>query len=336
MFKRLYLFTIFFATGFVAVNAQQRQDTLKRHIVTPAGELSQEKELKINPEALKSINLGAPRMSSSSSFMNSTDVKDLTNEILGKKQTLKDPKEGKLMLGMSCFANFYENPKRGQRLKVDPMGFGSLAIPTKMGMQISKEAIKPRYLASDMISTMFGPSGKSFGGLYSGASLSFSAEDILESIFRKKPKDLWTHYADNSKSYFHIETEMPENLVKIRQADVAMMDSLIKTSQKKYKIVYLFCDEADLSLSNFPDVVKYVASHKDKFELFPVSEKNQNGLSCIAKYLHKVSYYNPVYVMSGKHKESLILMLDQNSQAISLLACDTSMSKKLDNLKLLP
>ena len=107
MTKRNYLFIFLFVAGFVAANAQQRQDTLKRHSVTPIGEISQDKELKINPEALKAINLGSPRMSSSS-FMNPIDVRDLTNEILGKKENLNEPHEGKIMLGMSCFSSFYE------------------------------------------------------------------------------------------------------------------------------------------------------------------------------------------------------------------------------------
>lgn len=328
MTKRNYLFIFLFVAGFVAANAQQRQDTLKRHSVTPIGEISQDKELKINPEALKAINLGSPRMSSSSSsFMNPTDVRDLTNEILGKKENLNEPHEGKIMLGMSCFSSFYENPKRGQMLKVDPIGFGVLKTPKKGGMVINKDAITPRYLASDKMSTMFGPSSR--------PGLSFSAEDILESIFWRKPPDLWTHYADLPKN-LSIETEMPDSLVRIRMASVAMMDSLIKTSQKKYKIVYLFCDDVDYSTENFPEVVKYVDSHKDRFDLFPVSGKKNEGLSCIAKYLKKVAYFSPVYVMNGTHKERLILMLDQNNQAISLLACDASMSKKLDELKLLP
>jgi hypothetical protein len=324
MTKRNNLFIIFFVIGFVVANAQQRQDTLKRHSVTPKSELSQDKELKINPEALKAINLGSPRMSSSfSSFMNPTDVKDLTNEILGKKMTLQEPKEGRLMLGLSCFSSFYDNPKHGKKLKVDPMGFGPINMPPRGGMVISKEAIKPRYLASDQISSMFGPSSR--------AGLSFSAEDMLQYIFKKKPKDLWSHYADKPKSSFNIETEMPDSLVRIRLANVEMMDSLINTSQKKYKIVYLFCDDADYSKVNFPEVAKFVASRKAEFDLFPVSEKNKKeDLSCIAKYLKKEAYFSPVYVLNGEHKESLILMLDQNNQAISLLACDTNMTKELD------
>jgi hypothetical protein len=328
MTKRNYLFIFFLVAGFAIANAYERQDTLKRHLVTPVGEVSKEKEIIINPEALKAINLGAPRMSSSSSsFMSPTDVRDLTNEILGKKDNFQDLKVGKIMLGMSCFASFYENPKRGQKLKVDPMGFGSLNISTRRGMELSKAAMAPRYLASDKMTTLYGPSSR--------PGLSFSAEDILRSIFWRKAPDLWTHYADLPKS-LSLETELPDSLVRIRMTSVSMMDSLIKTSQKKYKIIYLFCDDADFSKADFPEVAKYVASNKDKFELFPVSGKKNEDVSCIAKYLKKVAYFNPVYVMNGRHKESLILMLDQNNEAISLLACDTSMSKKLDELKLLP
>jgi hypothetical protein len=328
MTKRNYLFILFFVAGVLVANAYESQDTLKRHSLTPIGEVSKEKEIIINPEALKAINLGSPRVSSpSSSFMSPTDVKDLTNEILGKKKNLQDPREGKIMLGMSCFASFYENPKHGQKLKVDPMGFGSLNISTRRGMELSKAAMTPRYLSSDKIATMFGPS--------SNPLLSFSAEDILRSIFWRNPPDLWTHYGDLSKN-LSVETELPDSLVRIRMASVSMMDSLIKTSQKKYKIVYLFCDDADYSKANFPEIAKYVASNKEKFDLFPVSGKKDDDVSCIAKYLKKVAYFSPVYVMSGRHKESLILMLDQNNEAISLLACDTSMSKKLDELKLLP
>jgi hypothetical protein len=326
MTKRIYLVVLFFVTAIVASNAQQRKETKKT--VTQKSEMSVEKEIIINPEALKSINLGSPRMSSSSSNMKSTDVKDLTNEILGKKESLDAPHEGKLMLGFSCFASAYENRRSGQKLKVDPMGFGEFKMPPRGGMQISKDATTPRYLAADKIKTMFGPSA--------GVALSFSAEDILESIFWRKPPDLWTHYADKPKPNFSIETDMPDDLIKIRQANVAMMDSLINTSSKKYKIVYLFCDESDYSTENFPEVVKYVENHKDKFDLFPVSGKKHEDLSCIAKYLHKVAYYSPVYVLNGNHKESLILMLDQNHKAISLLACDTRVSKKFDEIKLLP
>ncbi len=329
MAKRSLLFIFLIVAGFSIAKAYERQDTLKKHIKTPLGEVSKEKEIIINPEALKAINLGAPRMSSnsSSSLLSPTDIKELTNKILGKKEVLLDPKEGKIMLGFSCFSSFYQNPQPGRKLKVDPMGFGTAVAVKKGGMMLNKDAMTPKYLASDKIATLFGPSLRPMG--------TFSMEDLLESIFWKKPRDLWTHYADLPKN-LSVQTEMPDSLVRIRTATLAMMDSLIRKSQKKYKIVYLFCDDVDYSKANFPDVVKYVASNKDRFELFPVSSKKKEDVSCIAKYLKKVAYFDPVYVINGRNKESLILMLDQNNEAISLLACDNSLSKKFEDLKLLP
>ncbi len=325
MIKKTSLSIILFVTGFMIGYAQQRQDTLKRHSATSLGEISKDKELKINPDVLKLINLGSPRVSSSSSFMNPTSVKDLTNDILGKTPIRKDTVQGRIMLGMSCFSGFYQNPKHGKVLKVDPMGFAPLKMPPKGGMVIRASA--PSYRASDRVSSMYGPS--------SNPLFSFGVEDLLESIFWRKPPDRWTHYGDLPT--LSLETELPDSLVRIRQASVAMMDSLVRHSQKKYKIVYLFCDDADYSKANFPEVLKYINSRKDEFDLFPVSSgKDKNDLSCIAKYLKTIAYFSPVYVMSGRHKDSLILMLDQNNQAISLLACDTSMAKKLDDLKRLP
>jgi len=329
MVKRSLLLIFLVVAGFGIARAYESQDTLKKHVKMPVGEVSKEKEIIINPEALKAINLGAPRMSSnsSSSLMSPTDVRELTNKILGKKEEPLDSKEGRIMLGFSCFSSFYQNPHPGQKLKVDPMGFATAVAVKKGGMMLSKEAITPRYLASDKIATLFGPSLHPMG--------TFSMENILESIFWIKPKDHWTHYADLPTN-LSVQTEMPDSLVRIRRATLAMMDSLIKKSQKKYKIVYLFCDDVDYSKANFPDVVKYVASNKEKFELFPVSTKKNEDVSCIAKYLKKVSYFDPVYVINGRNKESLILMLDQNNEAISLLACDNSLSKKFEDLKLLP
>lgn len=323
MIKKNYLFLLFLIAGFAVANAQQRTDTLKRKSAAPAGELSPDKEIYINPDALKSINLGAPRMSSSSTARKSTEVKDLTDKILGKIKTY--PQEGRPMLGFSCFGP----SGNGRKLKVDPMAFCTKKTLAGVGMTFN---VKPIYIAPDRITAMAGPSSPS-----SGLVCSFSAEDLLQSIFNKKPKDYWTHYADMPPTSFNIETEMPKELVKIRMADVAMMDSLVKTSRKKYKIVYLFCDNTDLSSQNFPEVARFVDSRKGDFELFPVSKREKKeDVTCIAKYLHQVAYYSPVYVMTGKNKESMILMLDQNNQAISLLACDESVAKKLEELKLLP
>jgi len=101
MTKRIYLVILFFVTAIVASNAQQSKETKKT--VTQKNEMSVEKEIIINPEALKSINLGSPRMSSSSSNLKSTDVKDLTNEILGKKESFGAPHEGKTYAGIFLF-----------------------------------------------------------------------------------------------------------------------------------------------------------------------------------------------------------------------------------------
>ncbi|BEG98263.1 hypothetical protein [Bacteroides sedimenti] len=327
MIKRIYLFLLFLFFGLTVSIAQQRTDTLKRKKTVQTSELSPEKEIYINPDALKSINLGAPRISpSSNSIGSSTEIKDLTNKILGKVNT--NLEEGRPMLGFSCFGTSLVNMKR-KGLSVNAMAFTPQKTQVGRGMVINSDAIKPRYLAPDRIAAMAGPSSR--------PAFSFSAEDMLQSIFRKTPKDYWTHYADLSKGSYNIETEMPEELVKIRMTDVAMMDSLIRSSHKKYKIVYLFCKDKDLAKQNFPEVAKFVDTRKSDFELFPISERDQKeGTACIAKYLHKAAYYNPVYVMTGKNRESMILMLDQNNQAISLLACDESISKKLEELKLLP
>lgn len=309
MISRYSFFVLFFVLVYTSLKAQER---------------SQDKDIKINIDALKALNLGSPRKSSDSyNSIQPIGVKELTNEILGKK----DKAVGRIKLGISCFASFYKNAKHGGMLSVDPMGFG-LELPPRGGMVLSKAAMAPIYRAGDMFSQLYGPS--------QNTAFSFGLEKMLESLFRKSPPKLWLSYADLSKTNINVETEMPDSLVRIREATASMVDSLITTSHKKYKIVYLLCEESDLTKTSFSELAKYVADRPKEFDLFPVSEKGKNDVSCIAKYLKKNAYFSPVYVMSGKHKEKLILMLDKSSQAISLMACDENIAKNIEKLKRLP
>lgn len=326
MTKKIGFFILYLIIAINFVYAQQHTDLPKNKSV---GERVEDKDIKINPDALKALNLGAPRKLSNRYYsVPESSVKDLTDEILGKKKSLDEPQAGRIMLGVSRFASFYNSPNRtNSRIKVDAMGFG-LEMPKRGGMVLSKAAMARKYTAGIVF--------PSINRINQVSGVSFSLESILQSIFHRDPPKLWNKYRDIARVNYNVETEMPDSLVRIRQATVEMIDSLIKSSHKKYKIVYLLCEDTDLSKSGFLDIAKYVHERKNEFDLFPVSDKGMKEVSCIAKYLKKNAYFSPVYVMSGKHKEKLILMLDKSSQTISLMACDESIANELDKLKRLP
>lgn len=331
MTKKICFSILLFVTIFTSINAQHLKTVSKNNSVNQLDKGANDKEIKINPDALKALNLGSPRKLSNRYYsVPSTSINALTNEILGKNIPPKDSVNGRIMLGISRFTSFYASAKYGKsKIKVDAMGFG-FELPKRGGMVLSKEAMAPKYSPGFVFPSM------ARANQMAGASFTVNIESLLESIFYKDPPKLWTKYHNPLKMTYSVETEMPDSLVRIRETNAFAMDSIINTSHKKYKIIYLICADTDFSKTDFSDVAKYVAHRDKEFDLFPVSEKGMNDVSCIAKYLKKNAYFSPVYVMSGKHKEKLILMLDKSNQSISLMACDESIANKLEKLKRLP
>lgn len=331
MTKKICFSILIVITTFANINAQQLKNVSKNSSTNQLDKGVNDKEIKINPDVLKSLNLGTPRKLSNHYYsVPSISVEALTNEILGKDIPPKDSINGRIMLGISRFSSFYANSKYGKsKIKVDAMGFG-FELPKRGGMVLSKEAMAPK------LSPQFVFPSMARANQMVGISLPLNIGSILESIFHKSPPQLWSKYSIHSNVNYNVETEMPDSLVRIRETNALAMDSIINSSHKKYRVVYLICADTDFSKTDFSEVAKYVAHREKEFDLFPISEKGMNDVSCVAKYLKKNAYFSPVYVMSGKHKEKLILMLDKSNQSISLMACDESIANKIEKLKRLP
>ena len=88
-----------------------------------------------------------------------------------------------------------------------------------------------------------------------------------------------------------------ENKPNIFITDFNDLDTLIKRSKKKYKIVYNFSSACFASVEAFPLLLKFLNENEHLFDLFNVSGVKYKWIPRISEYLKKINYFNPVYLV---------------------------------------
>ena len=91
-----------------------------------------------------------------------------------------------------------------------------------------------------------------------------------------------------------------ENKPNIFITDFNDLDTLIKRSKKKYKIVYNFSSTCPASTETFPSLLKFLNENEHLFDLFNVSGVKYKWIPRISEYLKKINYFNPVYIVDIK------------------------------------
>ena len=74
------------------------------------------------------------------------------------------------------------------------------------------------------------------------------------------------------------------------------IDTILKRSDKKYKIVYLFSMNCHSSLELFPRLVDFVNSNSE-FELFPIEGHRAIDTAMIKKYLSYYNFFGTMFIL---------------------------------------
>ena len=88
-----------------------------------------------------------------------------------------------------------------------------------------------------------------------------------------------------------------ENKPNIFITDFNDLDTLIKRSKKKYKIVYYFSSGCPFVTETFPSLLKFLNEKDIFFELFPIGGHKYKRVPDYLNYLKKINYFNPVYIV---------------------------------------
>ena len=102
------------------------------------------------------------------------------------------------------------------------------------------------------------------------------------------------------KASDHIEaiaSHKLKNKPNIFITDFNALDTLIKRSKKKYKIVYNFSSACSASTETFPSLLKFLNENDIFFELFPIGGHKYKRVPDYLNYLKKINYFNPVYIV---------------------------------------
>ncbi len=187
--KRLYFTGLFVCLSCSFCQAQwTRQDSIRLKQI-----LSEDKEIKLNTEAVKSIRLNVPSLS------------DSPHQAL-----LPDNRKNILDFDLSL-PRFYTMADslsfRSKRiyLSLRPYGIQGFARPTSAPLpfvvrrEVRKRSLRPP-IHNEAILSQPGVAGRVNGPIGCGISVSFSAEDVLQFLFSKKGRARM-HNAEHAKAW---------------------------------------------------------------------------------------------------------------------------------------
>lgn len=92
-------------------------------------------------------------------------------------------------------------------------------------------------------------------------------------------------------------------------SDIETIDSVVKLTKKKYKIIYSLSHKCHACVNTFPAFIKFISENSEIFELLPIVGHRYKEIPHFVEYLKKVKYFNPVYVLDiekyGKRRRPL-------------------------------
>ena len=114
-----------------------------------------------------------------------------------------------------------------------------------------------------------------------------------------------------AKASDHIEaiaSHKLENKPNIFITDFNDLDTLVKRSKKKYKIVYHFSGTCPASYKTFPSLVEFLNENDTLFQLFPMVGDRYSKIPHYIEYASRIKYFKPIYILDmekyGKRKNS--------------------------------
>ena len=103
-----------------------------------------------------------------------------------------------------------------------------------------------------------------------------------------------------AKASDHIEaiaSHKLENKPNIFITDFNDLDTLVKRSKKKYKIVYHFSGTCPASYKTFPSLVEFLNENDTLFELFPMVGHRYSEIPHYIEYASRIKYFKPIYIL---------------------------------------
>jgi hypothetical protein len=102
-------------------------------------------------------------------------------------------------------------------------------------------------------------------------------------------------------------------------SDIETIDSIVKLTKKKYKIIYSFSDRCHSCVEIFPTLVKFISENSEKLELLPIIGHRNKEIPHFVEYLKKVKYFNPMYLLDMEKygtKKNPFKRIDQLTQKL--------------------
>jgi thiol-disulfide isomerase/thioredoxin len=123
--------------------------------------------------------------------------------------------------------------------------------------------------------------------------------------------------SDNIQKIINYQLDNSEPNIFI--SDFKTIESIIKLTAKKYKIIYSFSDRCHSCVETFPTLVQFINKNSDKFELLPIIGHRNKEIPHFVEYLKKIKYFNPMYLLDMKKygtKKNPFKRIDQLTQKL--------------------
>ena len=96
-----------------------------------------------------------------------------------------------------------------------------------------------------------------------------------------------------------IKGSLHKNRPHLFRADIATIDTIIKRTSKRYKIVYSFSTKCYASLELFPKLVEFV-NYNEEFELFPIYGYRDVDTVHIKEYLSYYKFLGNMFILDSE------------------------------------
>ena len=123
--------------------------------------------------------------------------------------------------------------------------------------------------------------------------------------------------SDNIQKIINYQLDNSEPNIFI--SDFKTIESIIKLTAKKYKIIYSFSDRCHSCVETFTTLVQFINKNSDKFELLPIIGHRNKEIPHFVEYLKKIKYFNPMYLLDMKKygtKKNPFKRIDQLTQKL--------------------
>tara|TARA_B110000902_G_C14068005_1_gene498127 strand:+ start:70 stop:663 length:594 start_codon:yes stop_codon:yes gene_type:complete len=102
-------------------------------------------------------------------------------------------------------------------------------------------------------------------------------------------------------------------------SDFETIESIVKLTKKKYKIIYSFSDRCHSCVETFPTLIKFINKNSEKLELLPIIGHRNKEIHHFVEYLKKIKYFKPLYLLDMEKygtKKNPFKRIDQLTQKL--------------------